>query len=187
MVSWATEHTAPVAFAQLNPLAWGERTQLVGANPHAHQAQRGMPDGGGHATHLPIASLDEFEADPAIGDGQAVADGRHARRDIGLGLQQPCPARASKNPLHRDPSGKTCKGIRPGHAFHLSPIDARMGGGRIEKAAVQAGFIRQEQQALRVGVEPTEGIDTRRQPKAGQRPVGRAVRGELAQDSEGLV
>ena len=146
-----------------------------------------MSDGGGHATHLAIASLDELEADPAIGDAEAMADGRHARRDIRLGLQPPCPARAGTNPLYRDPCGETCQGVRPGHAFHLRPIDAGMGGGGIEQAAVQAGFVGQEKESLGIRVEATERIDAGRQPKAGQRPVGRPVGGELAQDSIRLV
>jgi hypothetical protein len=47
-----------------------------------------MTDGGGHASDLAVAAFDEFEFDPAVGDVLAKADGRIARGDDRLGIEE---------------------------------------------------------------------------------------------------
>ena len=52
----------------------------------ADEAEGWMPNGSGHATNLAIFSFDELEFEPRGGNGFAEADGRIARRGLGIGF-----------------------------------------------------------------------------------------------------
>ena len=52
---------------------------------------------------------------------------------------------------------------------------------------VQAGFVTQQKQAFRVGIQSSDRIHPRRESEFRQRPVRRTVRRELAKDTVGFV
>ena len=51
-----------------------------------------MVNGGGHFTDLSIFALDQFKADPRIGNGLSESDGRITGRKVGLGIEEPSTA-----------------------------------------------------------------------------------------------
>ena len=48
-----------------------------------------MANGGGHFSDLSIFALDQFKADPRIGNGLSESDGRITGRKVGLGIEEP--------------------------------------------------------------------------------------------------
>ena len=51
-----------------------------------------MANGGGHFSDLSIFALDQFKADPRIGNGLSDSDGRITGRKVGLGIEEPSTA-----------------------------------------------------------------------------------------------
>ena len=51
-----------------------------------------MANGGGHFSDLSIFALDQFKADPRIGNGLSESDGRITGRKVGLGIEEPSTA-----------------------------------------------------------------------------------------------
>ena len=51
-----------------------------------------MANGGGHFSNLSIFALDQFKADPRIGNGLSESDGRITGRKVGLGIEEPSTA-----------------------------------------------------------------------------------------------
>jgi hypothetical protein len=72
-------------------------------------------------------------------------------------------------------------------AFDLGPISTLMTPLRVEKASVEAWFVREEEQSLGIGIEPSDGIDVLGKSEFRERPVRGAVGRELGEDSVGLV
>lgn len=62
------------------PVARRKVAKPEGADADAQETEGGMTDGRGHAADLPILAFDEFEGQPASGNGFAVANRRVARR-----------------------------------------------------------------------------------------------------------
>jgi len=90
-----------------------------------------------------------------------------------------------------DTGSEESEGIRGGHAFDEGPVFAFVGVARIEQAGVKAGFVGEEQEALAVGVEATEGINARwqvRRAEIGEGfPSGAGLGGELREDAVGFM
>jgi hypothetical protein len=57
----------------------------------------------------------------------------------------------------------------------------------MEQALVERSFVRQQQKALGVGIEPADWVHTRRQTESGERPMACVVGLELGQDAVRLV
>ena len=51
-----------------------------------------MANGGGHFSDLSIFALDQFKADPRIGNGLSDSDRRITGRKVGLGIEEPSTA-----------------------------------------------------------------------------------------------
>ena len=51
-----------------------------------------MANGGGHFSDLSIFALDQFKADPRIGNGLSDSDGRITGQKVGLGIEEPSTA-----------------------------------------------------------------------------------------------
>ena len=51
-----------------------------------------MANGGGHFSDLSIFALDQFKADPRIGNGLSDSDGRITGWKVGLGIEEPSTA-----------------------------------------------------------------------------------------------
>ena len=62
------------------------------ANLDTKQPEGGMANGGGHFSNLSIFALDQFKADPRIGNGLSESDGRITGRKVGLGIEEPSTA-----------------------------------------------------------------------------------------------
>jgi len=171
------------------PCAGGEITKEKVADAGAQEAERGVADGGGHAADLAVFSFDEFEGEPGVGDGFSHADGRVARGEGGSGIDE---ARATGQRAvivdHDTAAGESGEGFGGGRALDLGPVFAAMGVARIEQSGVEAGLVAQEEQALAVGVEATEGVDAGGQGEVGERAPFRAGLGrELREDAVGFV
>jgi hypothetical protein len=50
---------------------------------------------------------------------------------------------------------------------------------RVKQQIIQGPFVAQQQQSLRIRIQPADGMNAGRKIKFRQRPVGRAVAGEL--------
>jgi len=146
-----------------------------------------VTDGGGHAPDLTVAAFDEFEFDPAVGDILAKTDGRIARGDDRLGIEERDPAGTGAVILDGDTGSELLEGFRGGNPLDLGPVGAGMAAFGIEQAGIQAGFIAEEQQALGVGIESAEGVDVGWKTEPGEGTVGRTVGGELAEDTVRFV
>jgi len=83
-------------------------------------------------------------------------------------------------------SAQLREGILGGNTFDLHDVGLRELVARIGDAVLQAPIVRQQQQALAVGVESTCGIDTGHVDAILECRASSLV-GELAQDAKGLV
>src|SRR5688500_13441666 len=72
------------------------------ANAHANQPQRGMSDGGSHASHLTVFSFDELESDPGVRYIFPKANRRLPASWSELGIQGARPAGQRKMLADRD-------------------------------------------------------------------------------------
>src|SRR5207302_1705451 len=88
-------HELALLSSQFAPRAGRQVLQVEPADAGADEAQGWVANGSGHTADLPVFALDEFEAEPASGNGFAKANRRIARSNLGLGFQQPCAARQS--------------------------------------------------------------------------------------------
>ena len=80
------------------------------ANLDTKQSEGGMVNGGGHFTDLSIFALDQFKADPRIGDGLSDTNGRITGRKVGLGIEEPSTAGESVMVADRYPLGELFQG-----------------------------------------------------------------------------
>ncbi len=140
---------------------------------------------GGHPPHLPVASLDDFDLQPAGGDLLALANGRIARphrrfihdaRPGGQGhavIELHSGAQGSQLLFARDP-------------FHLHPVGL---GGLLPwlgEARLQLAVVGEQQQPLAVAIEPPCGVDAGFPDVILEGLPARLV-GELAEHHIGLV
>lgn len=146
-----------------------------------------MTDGGGHAADLPIFAFQQFQSDPAGRDGFAEADGRIARRDLRLRIENPGAARQGVSALNGQTAFEALQGFSGRNSFDLGPILTLVGMARVQEASVQLRFVAQEQEAFRIGVETADGIHALGKPELGQSAVGRTIRRELGEDAVGFV
>ena len=76
----------PLRGAELFPDSWGESAQLEAPDFYPDQAKGGVANRCSHFPDLAIFSLGQFQADPAVGHGFSIADGRIPRQRRGLGI-----------------------------------------------------------------------------------------------------
>jgi len=142
-----------------------------------------MTDGGGHAADLTVFAFDEFEGDPAIGDGFSEADGWVAwRQDVGWlgadgrgdaggvgflgqdvrrGFEESGLARAGEIVADDDAAFELAECFRGGNAFDLDPVFAGVSVAGVEESGDEGGFVGEEEQTFGVGVEAADGVDAR--------------------------
>ena len=174
---------------QLAPRSWNQRPEGEVADPCAHQTQGGVADGSRHAPHLAVAALGQLQREPPVRDVPAPADRRIPRRQVGRRIKPPCPRGSHGHAVELHfPRGEAPERVVVGHTLHLHPILAPVPAPRVQELVVEAGLVRQEQEALRVGVEPAKGVDRPRQAEGGKRaPAGTGFGGELREHPVGLV
>jgi hypothetical protein len=172
---------------QLFPFSRWEAAEVEIADADAQEAQGGMADGGGHATHLAVLAFDEFEADPAIGHAFAEADGRDARRNLRLRVEEPGAAGQGFVALDDESVLKLVQGFAHGDFFDLRPILAFVGVARVEELCVPMCFIAQEEEAFGIGIEAADGVDVFGETELGEGTVGGTIRGELREHAIGFV
>ena len=62
-----------------------------------------------------------------------------------------------------------------------------MGVFRVEQASVESGFVAEEQEAFRIGIETPERVNIFWESKLSQGAVGGAIRRELGENTERLM
>jgi len=154
------QHEGTLRGVKLFPVSRRQISKLHFPDLYPDEAQGGMADGGGHFPYLTVFSLLELQADPAVGHGFTVADGRLSRRQGGLGLQNPGPARERWATFQRDALGKLVEGIRGRDSFHLGPVVTGVALFGIEHSGVEAGLVAEKKQAFRVRIQAAQGIDS---------------------------
>src|SRR5882757_9288112 len=100
-----------------------------------------------------------------------------------------CAARKRKVAIDFDPAaGEPREAVGSRDAFDLCPINAAMRVVRIEQAGIETGFVAEQQEALGIGVEPTQGINVFRKTEISERaPAGAGLRRELRKHAVGFV
>ena len=170
-----------------SPLSRRQIAEPEISDAHAHQPQRRMADGRRHPPHLAVLALDEFQSDPAIRHALAKADGRIARRHLGLRFQQPCAARQGLVALNHQTVLHFVQHLARRDLLHLRPILALVGVARVQEFFIPVRLVAQEQQALGIRVESADGVNVFRKTEFRQRTVRRAVVGELRQHAVRFV
>src|SRR5262245_34155976 len=117
----ADEDAGAFAGAELAPLAGCEAGQIKFADADAEQAQGGVADGGGHPADLMVFSLDQRKGDPAIGDVFAEANGRVARGDERLRVEEPGAAGEGLVGADAEAALEWVERFACGDAFDLGP------------------------------------------------------------------
>lgn len=170
-------------------MAKGQFAEGEIARAYADKAERRMADGGGHATNLTVFPFDQFEREPRVGDALTDADGRSPQVDGRGGLQHAGATRERAVSVDGDAAaGEVSECSRGGLAFDLCPVFAAMGVLGVEEAVVQPRFIAEEKQALGVGIEAAERIDSTGQTEFGEGPPTRSrLGGELREDAVRFV
>ena len=141
----------------------------------------------GHATHLAVLSLHQFQGNPPGGHGFSKADGGSSRRDGRLRLQTPGPAGKRFSSDHHNPPLEFGQGGGRRNALDLHPVLTLMRSSRVKQTLVQVPFIAQQKQTLGVRVQAADGINVPGKSKLRQRAVRRAIRRELGQNPERFV
>src|SRR5579862_3417060 len=80
---------APFGGRESLPFSGFKVCQIELSNARTHEPQSRMPNGGGHATYLAVFSFNQFQPDPAGGDGFAETNGRIAWRQFRLRIKHP--------------------------------------------------------------------------------------------------
>jgi len=169
------------------PLAGWKIAEEVAADTNAEEAEGGEADGGSHPAHLAVFAFDQFEGNPAVGDAFALADGWNSRWNGRLRFKQPGAAGKGFAALNENSASELRKGLRGGEVFDLGPVFPFVGVARLEETGVPVGFIAQEQETFRVGVETANGVNPGGKVKFRERAVRRTVRGELGEDTVGFM
>jgi len=152
-------------------LAGGEGGEIEGADTHPDEPQGWVADGGGHAADLAVSAFDEFEGDPAIGDGLTHPDGRGPWGDVRLRFQEPGTAWEGRAALDDDTLAELVDGFGVGYSFDLDPVPAGMGMSGLEQSLIPMGFIAEEEETLGIGVQSSDGVDAGRELEFGEGPV----------------
>jgi hypothetical protein len=136
-------------------------------------------DGGSHAANLPVFTFDEFESDPTGGDGFAETDWRSARRNFGLGFENPGAAGEGFVAMNIHPLREASQCVAGWDSFHLRPVFALVSVAGMKQALVQFRLVAQQEQTFRVSVKSANRINGLWEVKFGERSVGRTVGSEL--------
>ena len=183
------EYGGPLNRGELPPFSRRQISEQKIADPHPEEAEGRVADGGGHAADLAVFPLDQLERKPGIGDVLADPDRRNARREGRRGIEQAGAAGPGAVVVEgKVPAGELRESRGSGDTFHLGPVFAAVGVGRIEQARIETGLVAEKQQAFGVGVEASERVDSAGQAEIGERaPAGAGFGGELREDPVGLV
>ena len=95
-----------------------------------------MADRGRHAADLAVLAFGEFERDPTSRHGFAEADGRMARTNFRLRIEQPCARGKCFAALNGKPLRELFERIGRWSAFHLRPIRARMRAAGVQQTLI---------------------------------------------------
>jgi hypothetical protein len=144
-----------------------------------------VTDGGRHASHLAVASLDEHELDPRRGDALPEADRDGPRGQRRLAAQPPDARRTRPAALDdhapRERVERGCIGL----ALDLHLVGARMAVLRVRQRVRESSVVAQEQEPLAVVVEPADRPNARHRHELGEAGVPR-LRGEARNGAVGL-
>jgi hypothetical protein len=175
----AAEHLPTLVIGESSPDTGWNIPEPEKSDPHPDEAQSGVSDGGGHATDLAVFAFSESEGDPASRNRLSEPDGRFARREIRLRLEEPRAARPDAASLNHQVLFELPQCGRFRNAFDLDPILAFVSAGGMQEAMVQIRFIAQKQKTLRIRIQPSDRVNPFWKTKLRQRAVARSISGEL--------
>ena len=161
------------------PLARGQGTEMEGTDAHPDQPQGGMTYGSGHSSDLPVFAFAEFEGDPTIRHRFAESDRRIPRSHFWLGIQPLRTRWSGVVALDQQTVFQCPESALLGDSLDLHPVGPPVAGLWIQEPVIQSRFITEQQEPLRIGIQPSQWIHPRRKTKLGQRSIGRSVGGEL--------
>ncbi len=152
---------------------------------YSEEAEGWVAGRGGHFADLAVAAFVQGEFDPAGRDVLTVADGRIARRKVGVDALGP--SWESFAAFYDNAGAELLQGGFSDFAFDLGPVGAGMGVFGVEKFGVQAGFVGEKKKAFAVAVKAAEGVDAGGKLEFGQGALSGVVRRELREDAVGFV
>ena len=127
MALWGREFT---------PLTDPKAAQFKTPNPHANETQSWMADGGGHASHLPVLSFDQLQANPTGRHGFAEADWRITRWNVRLRFQGPGAAWQGRAALDDQSCSQPGQRFGCRLSFDLRPVFTFVGVSRVQQPLV---------------------------------------------------
>ncbi|GAB4352608.1 MAG: hypothetical protein Kow0073_08400 [Immundisolibacter sp.] len=125
------------------------------ADADTDQAQRGVADGSGHASHLAVAAFGDDQLQPGGGNVTAFADRRLARPQPRWRCDAACLCRAGEAVLEAHAAAQRAERGLVWLAFHLRQVGLGQLEGGVGDALLQAAVAGQQQQALGVAVQPS--------------------------------
>ena len=167
----------------------GEFSERESADAGADEAEGGVAGGGGHAADLAVFALAEFEGEPGGGDVVSLADGRVARGEIGIGIEEFGAAGEGAVAADLDAGAENFEGRFVGDAFDLDGVAAAVAEFRVKELVDDLVLVGEEEEAFGVEVEATDGEDGVGEIEFGEGALGGfvGVLVELAEDAEGFV
>ena len=146
-----------------------------------------MSGGGGHAPNLTVLAFDEFEFEPDGRDAFAGANWRVARGDVWLRFEQPRSTGEGFPALDDESFLQFAESFGRGNIFDLRPIKPRVPVARVEQLLIQRGFITEQEQALRIRIEPSDRINVFGENEISERAIGRAIGRKLRNHAVGFM
>jgi hypothetical protein len=146
-----------------------------------------VADGGGHSADLAVAAFVDAEFDPEILDGFSQADGGIAWRDERVGFADVGVGGEGGFAVEGDATAEAGEGFFIWEALDEDEVGFWNVVVGIEEADGPGGFVGEEEEAFRVGVEAADGVGVFWKSEVGEGAVGTAVGRELGEDAVGFV
>ena len=161
----------------------GREIELADAD--ADEAEGREADRCGHFADLAIASFMQDEFNPSSGNIFTFANGRIARRDIGMDFFGFGGKGFTSFDDHA--GAQLLQGAFGYLPLDLRPVSPRVGVFWVEEFGIETGFVGEKKKSFAVAVEATERIHVFREREFGQRALSGMIRRELGEDAEGFV
>lgn len=177
----------PVRGSKGYPGAGGQVAQFQPTDSYPNEPQSWMANGCSHAAHLPVLAFKQFQTNPAGRHGLAEADGRGTRGHVRLWVENPGAAGQRQSFLDLEPCTELEQALRRGEPLDLRPVFAFMSMARMQQLLVKCGFIAEQEQAFRVGIQAANRINIPGEAELGQSAIGGTIRREAGKDAAGFV
>jgi len=129
------------------------------SNLCANEPKRRVAHGCGHFAHLSVSSLTQDDFQPRRGDGLPVADRNGTWRQDRLMVKQTDFCGACEPTFDNDSRAKAFQRLFGRNAVYLNGIGFGMAKSRIGETPRHEFIVRQEKEALTVGIQSPHGIE----------------------------